>query len=295
MNNFSTSGTLFSRNISLNLGGRYLDLATPKVMGIINTTPDSFYPESRLSDPLQAVHAAREMIRQGAQILDIGAASSRPGAGEISEEQEVNRLSPVLEAIRKNLPDCNLSVDTRRSGVAKVVHERFGIQMINDISAGQFDPGMFSTVAELGLAYVMMHMQGNPDNMQAEPHYVNVVNEVMRFFGERLYTLRKLGVNDIVIDPGFGFGKTLDHNYTLLTELDSFKILELPVMVGISRKSMIYNTLDTNSRKALNGTTAAHMAALMKGASLLRVHDVQAAMETVKIFQRIGNLHSEGV
>jgi len=159
----------------------------------------------------------------------------------------------------------------------------------------KFDPGMFSTVAELGLAYVMMHMQGNPDNMQAEPHYVNVVNEVMRFFGERLYTLRKLGVNDIVIDPGFGFGKTLDHNYTLLTELDSFKILELPVMVGISRKSMIYNTLDTNSRKALNGTTAAHMAALMKGASLLRVHDVQAAMETVKIFQRIGNLHSEGV
>ena len=289
MNNFSTSGALFSRNFSLNLGGRLLDLTTPKVMGIINITPDSFYEESRMPGPNEAVQMAREMIRQGAHILDVGAESSRPGAVEVSEEEELNRLLPVLEALRNNVPECIISVDTRRSGVAKVASERFGIEMINDISAGQLDPEMFSTVAELGLSYVMMHMQGIPENMQQNPSFKNVVNEVIQFFGERLYKLKKLGVNDVVIDPGFGFGKTMDQNYTLLAELDSFKVLELPVMAGISRKSMIYKVLESDSDHALNGTTAAHMAALMKGVSLLRVHDVQAAVETVKIFQQIVN------
>ncbi len=295
MNNFSTSWTLFSRNFSLNVAGRILDLTTPRVMGIINTTPDSFYKGSRLPDPIRAVQAGKEMLRQGAHILDVGAISSRPGAEAISEEEELKRLSPVLEALRKDIPECVISVDTWRSGVAKTAHERFGIQMINDISAGQHDQAMFNTVAETGLSYIMMHMQGTPDNMQNGPEYKNVVDDLLQFFGNRLHKLRKLGVNDVVIDPGFGFGKTQQQNYSLLSELDSFKMLELPIMVGVSRKSMIYNTLETDPNEALNGTTAAHMAALMKGASLLRVHDVKAAVETVKIFQQIVNSRSQSV
>lgn len=295
MNNFSTSGTLFSRNLSLNLSGHILDFTSPRVIGIINATPDSFYKGSRLPDPALAVQMAREMIRQGATILDVGAISSRPGAGEISEEEELNRLTPVLEALRNDIPDCIISVDTWRSGVVRVVHKRFGIELINDISAGLRDPDMFYTIAELDLPYVLMHMQGTPDNMQDAPKYTHVVDELLQFFGERVHKLRKLGVNDVVIDPGFGFGKTLEQNYAILTKLDAFKMLELPIMVGISRKSMIYKTLESDSEHALNGTTAAHMAALMKGANLLRVHDVQAAMETVKIFQQIVNSRTQSV
>ena len=295
MNNFSTSGTLFSRNLSLNLSGHILDFTSPRVIGIINATPDSFYKGSRLPDPALAVQMAREMIRQGATILDVGAISSRPGAGEISEEEELNRLTPVLEALRNDIPDCIISVDTWRSGVVRVVHKRFGIELINDISAGLRDPDMFYTIAELGLPYVLMHMQGTPDNMQDDPKYMHVVDELLQFFGERVHKLRKLGVNDVVIDPGFGFGKTLEQNYAILTKLDAFKMLELPIMVGVSRKSMIYKTLESDSEQALNGTTAAHMAALMKGANLLRVHDVQAAMETVKIFQQIVNSRTQSV
>lgn len=295
MKNFSTSGALFSRNLSLNLNGNILDLSTPRVMGIINATPDSFYEGSRLPDPGQAVQVAREMLRQGADILDVGAVSSRPGAEEISEEDELNRLSPVLEALRNQIPECVISVDTWRSGVASVVHERFGIDMINDISAGQLDPAMFSTVAKKGLSYVMMHMQGTPPSMQEAPQYDNVVDHLLQFFGERVHKLRKLGVNDIVIDPGFGFGKRLDQNYKILLNLDAFQVLELPLMVGISRKSMIYKTLESDPELSLNGTTAAHMAALLKGANLLRVHDVEAAVETVKIFQQIVNSHTQSV
>ncbi len=295
MNNFSTSGALFSRNLSLNLGGRILDLTTPRVIGIINATPDSFYKGNRLTDPTQAVQMAREMVQQGAHILDVGAVSSKPGAREISEEEELNRLTPVLETLRNDIPDCLISVDTCRSGVARVVHKRFGVDMINDISAGLYDPAMFYTIAELGLSYVLMHMQGTPGNMQDAPQYTHVVDEILQFFGERVHQLRKLGVNDVVIDPGFGFGKTLEQNYVVLTKLDSFKMLELPIMVGISRKSMIYKTLESDSEQALNGTTAAHMASLMKGANLLRVHDVQAAIETVKIFQQIVNSCTQSV
>jgi dihydropteroate synthase len=295
MKNFSTSGALFSRNFSLNLNGRLLDLATPRVMGIINATPDSFYKRSRILNPPQAVQMARKMIEQGADILDVGAASTRPGAGTISEEEELSRLSPVLEALRNEIPECFISVDTWRSGVARVVHERFEIDLINDISAGQQDPSMFYTIAEKGISYVMMHMQGSPATMQQDPQYADVVDDVLQFFGERVHKLRKLGVNDIVIDPGFGFGKTMDHNYSLLSGLEAFQILELPVMVGISRKSMIYKVLESDPDQALNGTTAAHMAALLKGVSLLRVHDVQAAVETVKIFHQIVNSPAHGV
>lgn len=287
MKNFSTSGSLFSRSLSLNLGGSIMDLSTPRVMGIINATPDSFYTESRLSDPGMALEKARQMIDEGADILDIGAVSSRPGSLEIPENVELERLTPVLEAIREAFPDFPVSVDTRRAGVARTAKERFGIQLINDISAGSFDPDMFPTVAELGLPYIIMHMQGEPATMQDKPTYDNLVDELLQFFAERVYKLRNLGLNDIIIDPGFGFGKTLEQNYELLGQLESFRMFELPVMVGISRKSMIYGLLESEPDQALNGTTAAHMALLYKGARLLRVHDVKAAVETVKIFRHI--------
>jgi len=287
MKNFSTSDPLFSRNLSLNLGGKIMDLSTPRVMGIINATPDSFYDGSRVPEPAQAVEKAREMIQQGADILDVGAVSTRPGSREISEKEELERLSPVLEALRVEFPDFPISVDTWRSGVARVVCDRFGIQLINDISAGILDPDMFSTMTQLGIPYIIMHMQGTPASMQDDPVYENVVDELLQFFAERVYKLRKLGLNDIIIDPGFGFGKTLEQNYKLLGQFDAFRMFELPLMAGISRKSMIYKLLESGPDEALNGTTAAHMAVLLKGARLLRVHDVQAAVETVKIFQQI--------
>jgi len=287
MKNFSTSTPLFSKNLSLNLGGRIMNLSTPRIMGIINVTPDSFYQGSRATNPALAVDKAREMIDQGADILDLGAVSSRPGAEEISEQEELNRLSPVLESLRNSFPDFPVSVDTWRAGVARSVKERFGVHMINDISAGTLDPAMYPTMAQLGIPYIMMHMQGTPASMQDEPAYDNIVDELLQFFAEKVYILRKLGLNDIIIDPGFGFGKTLEQNYKLLREFDSFRMLELPLMAGISRKSMIYKLLESEPDLALNGTTAAHMAALLKGANLLRVHDVAAAKETVTIFQQI--------
>ncbi len=264
-----------------------MDLTTPRIMGILNTTPDSFYPESRVPEPGQAVERAREMIRHGADILDVGAVSTRPGARELSESDELERLVPVLEALREHFPDFPISVDTWRSGVARFVTEKFGIQIINDISAGTMDPDMYPVMAQIGIPYVIMHMQGTPANMQENPVYEHVVDDVLQFFAERVYALRKLGLNDIVIDPGFGFGKTLEQNYQILKQLDLFRSLELPILVGISRKSMIYRLLGCEPDQALNGTTAAHMAALLQGANLLRVHDVAAAKETVKIFLQI--------
>ena len=287
MKNFSTSGPLFSSNLSLNIDGRIMNLSTPRVMGILNVTPDSFYDESRVPEPSLALERAREMIGQGADILDLGAVSSRPGANQISEAEELERLSPVLEALREGFPDFPISVDTWRAGVARTVRERFGVQMINDISAGTMDPEMFPTMARLGIPYIIMHMQGIPANMQNDPEYDNVVDELLQFFAERVHKLRLLGMNDIIIDPGFGFGKTLGQNYKLLRQFDSFRMFELPLMAGVSRKSMIYRLLDSEPDAALNGTTAAHMALLVKGAKLLRVHDVEAAVETVKIFQQI--------
>lgn len=264
-----------------------MDLSIPRVMGIINASPDSFFTGSRVAEPSQALEKAREMIEQGADILDVGAVSSRPGAQEISAAEELERLSPVLEIIREAYPDFPVSVDTWRAEVARTVKERFDIQLINDISAGAFDPGMFPTMARLGIPYIIMHMQGTPENMQDNPSYRNVVDELLQFFADRVYSLRKLGLNDIVLDPGFGFGKTLEQNYKILNQLDSFQMLELPLMAGVSRKSMIYKLLETNPDQALNGTTALHMALLLQGVRLLRVHDVKPAVETVKIFQQI--------
>ncbi len=287
MKNFSTSTGLFSKPYSLNLKGRLMELFPPKVMGIINATPDSFYPASRLPGPEEAIGRAGSMVEEGAHILDVGAASSRPGAQEISEQEEMDRLLPVLEAIRSHFPETPVSVDTWRSNIVREADRRVGIQMVNDISAGNLDPDMFRTVADLKLPYIMMHMQGTPETMQKSPVYEDVVDELLQFFADRVHTLRKLGLNDLVVDPGFGFGKTREQNFTLLDELEAFRMLELPLMVGVSRKAMIYRTLEVGPDQALNGTTAAHMAALLKGAHLLRVHDVRAAVETVRIFEQI--------
>jgi len=295
MKNFSTSHALFSRNFSLNLDGRILDLSVPRIMGIINVTPDSFYSKSRLPDPESARETARSMIHEGAHILDVGAVSSRPGAEEVSEQEELERLSPVVEALRKEFPDFPLSLDTWRSGVVRKLRDHFGINIINDISAGQRDPDMFAAVADLGIPYIMMHMQGTPRDMQDAPEYKHVVDDLLQFFAERVHKLRKMGINDMIIDPGFGFGKTLEQNYHLLRELNAFQVLELPLLVGVSRKSMIYKVLNTDPELALNGTTAAHMAVLIQGANLLRVHDVKAAAETVKIFQQIVDSPDRGV
>jgi len=269
------------------MAGRILDLTTPVVMGIINATPDSFHGDSRVTDPAAAVERARTMLDEGAAILDVGAMSSRPGATPIPEHEEKDRLAPVVEALRTAFPDCLISVDTWRSGVARYMVEAFGINMVNDISAGQLDPQMFPAISGLEVPYLMMHMKGTPENMQDEPAYGHVTDEVLRFFSERVYRLKKLGVADILIDPGFGFGKTTAHNYQLLRELDAFAMLELPLVVGISRKSMICRALDIPPENALNGTTAAHMVALLNGAKILRAHDVREAVQCVKIYEQL--------
>lgn len=287
MKNFSTTFPMFSREFSLNLNGEPVSMSEPLVMGILNATPDSFYGGSRYADPSDAARAAGEMLEQGARLIDVGGASSRPGAEEISEEEELNRLRPVMEVLRNELPDALVSIDTWRSGVVRELHRQFRIDMVNDITAGLWDPALAETVAELGIPYLIMHMQGTPSDMQVDPSYTDVTDDLLQFFGGRIHHLRRLGINDILIDPGFGFGKTTEQNYQLLRELDAFGVLELPVAVGISRKGMIYKPLGCTPEEALNGTTAAHMAALMRGANLLRVHDVKAAVETVKIFLQL--------
>lgn len=260
-------------------------------MGVINLTPDSFYAGSRISQPASLLKRAEQMLHEGADIIDLGAASTRPGAKLLDAKEEQKRLLPALKAVAKDFPQSLLSVDTYRSETARAAAQE-GAAIINDVSAGRIDPRMFSTVARLGLPYVLMHMQGTPDGMQQNPQYADVAGEVTAFFANSIQELQSAGVHDIIIDPGFGFGKTLQHNYHLLNQLDFFALFERPLMVGISRKSMITRLLNITPEEALNGTTAAHMLALTKGASILRVHDVKAAVEAVKIFQAFKN-HEE--
>jgi len=256
-------------------------------MGVINITDDSFYEGSRFHDPQSIVEGARKMIEEGADIIDIGGFSSRPGAVIISVEKEFERLHMALNVLRNEFQDLVISVDTFRSIVAKTVVNEYRVDMINDISGGEMDPDMIKTIGELNVPYILMHMKGTPETMQMEPEYNNVIDEIVRFFGEKVHQLKKDGVNDIIIDPGFGFGKTIEHNYTILNQLDAFRMLELPLLVGLSRKSLIYKPLGIQPEDSLNGTTAAHMAALLKGANILRVHDVKAARETINIFNEI--------
>lgn len=271
----------------INVNGRLMDLSEPQVMGILNVTPDSFYAGSRMETEKDIINRLHQITSEGASILDIGAYSSRPDAEHISTEEEMNRLRTGLDLVRKHQPEAVVSVDTFRADVAKMCVEEFGAAMINDISAGQLDAAMFGTIAQLGVPYIMMHMQGTPQNMQMNPHYDHLLKEVFLYFAERVQKLRDLGVKDIIIDPGFGFGKTLEHNYELMNHLDEFQLFELPLLVGISRKSMIYKLLGTTPEEALNGTTVLNTLALMKGANILRVHDVKAAKEAVTLVEKM--------
>lgn len=274
---------------SLNVNGRLLELSTPQIMGILNVTPDSFYAGSRMQTEADIATRARQILDEGATIIDIGAYSSRPNAEHISPEEEMKRLRTALEILNRNHPEAIISVDTFRADIAERCVNDYGVAIINDIAAGEMDGRMFKTVARLGVPYIMMHMQGTPQNMQKEPHYDNLLKEVFMYFAKKIQQLRDLGAKDIILDPGFGFGKTLDDNYKLMAHLEEFSIFELPLLVGVSRKSMIYRLFDTSPQEALNGTTILNTVALMKGADILRVHDVREAVEAVKIVQKLKN------
>jgi dihydropteroate synthase len=278
--------TFFQKKATVNAGGKLIDLSSPKVMGIINITPDSFYAESRKTGIADVLQQAEKMLADGATFLDIGAYSSRPGATDISVQEETDRLLPVVEAVVSTFPDAIISIDTFRAKVAEdAIHS--GAHMINDISGGQLDEDMFATVARLQVPYILMHMKGNPQTMQQLANYEDVFAEVYDYFVKKIYRLRQLGVHDIILDPGFGFAKKPEHSYTLMNRMQEFNILRLPILAGISRKKMIYNLLNTTADEALNGTTALNAIALMKGASILRVHDVKQAVEAVKIYNAV--------
>ena len=268
---------------SLNIRGRLLSLTEPRIMGILNITPDSFYAESRTEHEESIVNRLHQLMDEGADMIDIGAYSSRPGAAVVSEEEETDRLLRGLRLVRRDYPDVPVSVDTFRSHVARVAVEE-GADIVNDISGGEMDRNMFHTVARLGCPYILMHMQGQPENMQDAPHYDDVRREVMLYLAERIDRLRQMGGKDIIADPGFGFGKSLEHNYTLLHHLEDFAELDVPLLVGVSRKSMVYKLVGGTPQTSLNGTTALHTIALMKGAHILRVHDVKAAVEAKQIY-----------
>ena len=272
---------------TINVNGRLLDLSLPRVMGIMNLTPDSFFADSRRQTEEQVAVRVRQILAEGGDIIDVGAYSTRPGAAEVSVDEEKERLRKGLAILRQEAPDAIVSVDTFRAEVAKMCVEEFGVAMINDISGGDMDDGMFDYVARARVPYIITHMQGTPQTMQQLPHYDNLLKEIMLSFAQKVERLHQLKVNDVILDPGFGFGKTADHNFELLAQLDAFAIFELPLLVGVSRKSMIYQTLGVSPQEALNGTTVLHTLALSKGANILRVHDVKEAVEAIKLFQRV--------
>ena len=272
---------------TLNLRGKLYSLCEPKIMGILNVTPDSFYAESRTSDEEHIAASVQQLMDDGADMIDIGGYSSRPGADDVSPEEEMNRLRRGLRVVRRLYPEVPISVDTFRADVARMCVEEEGADIINDISGGMMDRQMFRTVARLGVPYILMHMQGTPDTMQQAPHYDNLRREVMLYFAERIDRLCQMGAKDIIVDPGFGFGKTLEHNYELFHHLDDFNLFNLPLLVGISRKSMIYKLLGGTPQTSLNGTTVLNTIALMKGAHILRVHDAKEAVEAKRIVMKM--------
>jgi dihydropteroate synthase len=273
----------------INAGGKLIDLSLPRVMGILNVTPDSFYEGSRYGTEKEILEAAEVMLKDGADILDVGGYSSRPGAKDISVEEEGSRVLKAIRLINRKFPDAIISIDTFRSGIAREAIVGCGAVMINDISGGEADTKMFLTVEELNVPYVLMHMRGDPRTMQKNPAYDDIVADILKWFGERIFRLTSAGVKDIIIDPGLGFGKTVDNNFELIRRLGDFSITGLPVLVGISRKSMIWKTLELSAGEALNGTTALNAAALLKGADILRVHDVKEAVQTVKLISALKN------
>ncbi len=271
----------------LQLGKKNLDVSHPVVMGILNVTPDSFYDGGHYETETAIIGRIHQIVEEGAGIIDIGAYSTRPRAAMVDKKEELARLAPAVELVRKYYPSVPVSIDTFRSEVAREIYHCLGEVIVNDISGGTMDTEMFGFIAETRLPYVMMHIQGTPQTMQKNPVYRDVTKEVYRFFEERTDLLRAAGMENIILDPGFGFGKTLDHNYELMNHLDLFQELGYPLLVGISRKSMISRLLETTPAEALNGTTVLNTIALMKGAAILRVHDVKEAVETVKIVERL--------
>lgn len=272
---------------TINCRGQLIDISTPAVMGIINITPDSFFSGGRFNSEAAILERVGQVVDEGGSMVDVGAYSSRPGAENVSADIELARLLPALKVIRDRYPNLIVSVDTFRAEVAeRVVTEGFA-DIINDISGGEMDGAMFDTVARLKVPYILMHMQGTPDTMQLNPTYRDVVADVSLWLSERVDKLRSMGVNDIIIDPGFGFGKTVEHNYSMLNRLDEFRLFQLPLLVGLSRKSMIYKVLDGDPEGSLNGTTALNTVALLKGANILRVHDVKEAVECVKLVSEL--------
>jgi len=277
--------TAFYTKHMLNCRGKPLELSTPAVMGVLNITPDSFFAGSRVKGEKHILELTTQMIAEGATIIDVGGYSSRPGAEHIDVMTELQRVIPAIEIIVHAFPNVIVSIDTFRAQVAEKAVQS-GASIVNDISGGELDEGMFEMVSRLQVPYVLMHMQGNPKNMQSDPQYENVVGQVLQYFNEKVKELRKLGIVDIILDPGFGFGKTLKHNYALLAKLDTFKSLNLPIMVGLSRKSMINKIIKSTPDKALNGTSVLNTLALVKGASILRVHDVKEALETILLTEQ---------
>ena len=272
--------------MTINCKGKLLNFDSPIVMGILNVTPDSFYDGGNLETESQLIEQAFNMIQSGATILDIGGYSSKPGAKEVSVEEELNRVVPAIQLISSKFPEVILSIDTFRSEVARAAVNA-GAALINDISAGDLDSNMFMTVKELQVPYCLMHMQGTPQTMQTKPKYNKVVTEVFYSLAKKVEELKKMGINDLLIDPGFGFGKTIEHNYELLQNLPHLKLLNLPILVGLSRKSMIYKVLNCTPDEALNGTTALQSFALLGGANILRVHDVKEAQETIYLYNKL--------
>lgn len=272
--------------MTINCKGKLIDFSTPRVMGILNITPDSFFDGGKYKNKTDILQQTEKMLSEGATFIDVGAYSSRPGATHISEEEELQRIVPVIELLVENFPDIVISVDTFRSEVARQTIKA-GAAIINDISGGNMDANMFATIAELQVPYIVMHMLGTPQNMQQNPLYKDVTQEVIKFFADQIHNLRQLKVNDVLIDVGFGFGKTIEHNYELLKNLALFKNLDVPILAGISRKSMLYKPLHITAKTALNATTSVNTIALLNGANILRVHDVKEAVEAINIVQQL--------
>lgn len=272
--------------MTINCKGKLIDLSTPKVMGILNVTPDSFFDGGKYKDETEILNQVETMLKHQATFIDIGGYSSRPNADDVSEAEELRRVLPVIELILKHFPETLISIDTFRSEVAKQSAEA-GAALVNDISAGQLDTEMLATVGKLSVPYIMMHMKGTPKTMQQQTQYKDLTKEVLSYFAERIEAAHQEKINDIIIDPGFGFAKTTEQNFELLNQLELLQILDQPILAGISRKSMIYKTLNSTSQDALNGTTALHMVALQKGAKLLRVHNVKEAMECVTLYNQL--------
>ncbi len=275
-----------NNSLQINLNNRIVDLSTPIVMGIVNVTPDSFYKGNRFASDKSILQAVERMVAEGAKIIDVGGYSTRPLAAVISQDEEIERVSQGIEVILKKFPDTIISVDTFRSGVVRHVVKNYHVAMINDVGGGTLDDLMFETIADSQVAYVLMHMRGNPQSMQSQTQYADIVSEVLHFLEKRLAQLHLLGVKDVVIDPGFGFAKDVEQNYKLLSKLEYFKQLNVPILAGVSRKSMLTKLLNVDAAEALNATTAANMLALIGGASILRVHDVKEAFQAIAVYKK---------